>query len=219
MTAIRVFYAKTGRAKYLSHLDTMRTLTRALRRSRLPLWHTEGFNPHLYITFALPLPLGHEGLRETFDVRLTAGIEPAEAALRMRAAMPDGFEILEAAPPVMQPKEIAWADYCVRVFYGGDIVNHARESFDSFNAQPQINTLKRTKKGDVEIDIKPLAQVISAKIEGDALSLELRMAAGINLNLNPDLYLKAFHTRAGIEPERVQIARTAVLTGNLENFR
>ena len=56
----RLFYTKTGRLKYISHLDTNRLMQRTLKRSGLPVWYSEGFNPHIYITFALPLALGLE---------------------------------------------------------------------------------------------------------------------------------------------------------------
>ena len=65
---VRLFYSKTGSAKYISHLDTMRAFQRAFRRCRdLDFWYTEGFNPHLYLTFALPLSLGYESGAETVD--------------------------------------------------------------------------------------------------------------------------------------------------------
>ena len=47
----RVFYKKQGRAKYISHLDLVRCISRALKRSKLPVWHTLGFHPHVYLTF------------------------------------------------------------------------------------------------------------------------------------------------------------------------
>jgi radical SAM-linked protein len=66
-TDIRVFFSKTGNAKYISHLDLYRSFSRAIQRSGLPVWITEGFNPHIYITFALPLALGIEGQEEAMD--------------------------------------------------------------------------------------------------------------------------------------------------------
>ena len=71
MPNLRVFYEKTGRAKYISHLDINRCMQRALRRAEIPVWYTEGFNPHPYTTFALPLSLGYESLCETMDLRIT----------------------------------------------------------------------------------------------------------------------------------------------------
>ncbi|MCL1866119.1 MAG: TIGR03936 family radical SAM-associated protein, partial [Oscillospiraceae bacterium] len=57
-TNIRVFFGKVGRAKYISHLDLVRAMSRAVKRSGLHVWITEGFNLHIYMTFALPLALG-----------------------------------------------------------------------------------------------------------------------------------------------------------------
>ena len=67
---VRILFSKMGRAKYVSHLDLVRTMTRAVRRADIPLWYTEGFNRHPYLTFAAPLSLGYEGLRESMDIRL-----------------------------------------------------------------------------------------------------------------------------------------------------
>ncbi len=51
MREVRLRFSKTGRLKYISHLDINRAMSRALKRAQIPLWYTEGFNPHPYITF------------------------------------------------------------------------------------------------------------------------------------------------------------------------
>ena len=71
MRSIRIWFTKKDASKYISHLDLTRCLIRAFRRTDIPLWYTEGFNPHPYLVFGLPLPLGVEGLREVLDIRLT----------------------------------------------------------------------------------------------------------------------------------------------------
>ena len=108
---IRAFYRKEGRAKYISHLDLYRTVQRAFQRSKLPIWFTLGFNPHIYLTYALPLALGYEGVRESFDFRLTEDLPLEEAAARLNAAMPEGIVITELAPPVRKADDIEKADY------------------------------------------------------------------------------------------------------------
>ena len=67
MRNVRIRFSKTGRARYISHLDLSRVMQRSLRRAGIPLWYTEGFNRHPYVTFAAPLSLGFEGLQETMD--------------------------------------------------------------------------------------------------------------------------------------------------------
>ncbi len=64
----RVFFSKTDRAKYISHLDLNRVMQGAIKRAKLPVWYTEGYNPHMYVQFMLPLSLGQEGVREAMDL-------------------------------------------------------------------------------------------------------------------------------------------------------
>ena len=71
---VRIFFEKKGRAIYISHLDLMRTMQRALKRSGLPVWFTEGFNPRLYLNFPLALSLGTTGEREPMDIAVVEEI-------------------------------------------------------------------------------------------------------------------------------------------------
>jgi radical SAM-linked protein len=212
MPMARVFYAKKGRARYTSHLDVMRMFTRAFRRSGLPLWHTQGFNPHVYMMFALPLALGYESECETLDIRLTENTPLEEVTARLNAALPEGFSALRAAAPVLDPKEIALADYAV------EIKPNPKEQFKAFMEQPKIEVLKKGKKGDKLVDIKPLSELLEADTQGDTLNLKLRMAAGITLNINPTLLLNAFYEWAGFAPEAVKITRNRILTADLRDF-
>ena len=218
MMTVRIFYAKTARARYISHLDTMRTITRALRRSRLPLWHTEGFNPHLYITFALPISLGYEGLCESFDLRLTREMEMDKLAGAIGAVLPAGFTVLRAALPQTDPKNIAWADYDIRLLYTPQDRERVWDSFAVFNRQPMIEVMKKSKKGEQKVDIRPLVQNLQQEKTDEALVFSLRAAAGNTVNVNPTLYLKAFYAWAGWEPEGVRVARTAILTADMADF-
>lgn len=100
---VRVVFSKTGRAKYISHLDLNRTMIRAFRRAGLPIWYTEGFNRHPYVTFAAPLSLGYEGERETMDLRLKEDMDMGELVRRLDAVMPEGLHVYDAAKAVMKP--------------------------------------------------------------------------------------------------------------------
>ena len=101
MRSIRIWFTKKDASKYISHLDLTRCLIRAFRRTDIPLWYTEGFNPHPYLVFGLPLPLGAEGLREVLDIRLTDDSYTNERVLSElnRVSVP-GIEFLEVAEPV-----------------------------------------------------------------------------------------------------------------------
>ena len=113
MQDIRIWFEKRGRAKYISHLDLMRAMTRAVRRAQLPLWYTEGFRPHPYLSFPLPLPLGQEGLREALDLRIIEekGFDLREAGERLNTVLPEGLRVLEAVQPWAGAGEIRAAEY------------------------------------------------------------------------------------------------------------
>ncbi len=219
MIPVRVFFEKTGRAKYTSHLDTMRTMTRSLRRSQLPLWYTQGFNPHLYMTFALPISLGYESLCESVDLRLTQPLSLEEVTNKLNDCLPPGLTVTKVTEPGMDPAEIAWADYQVTLRYNSENVDEIAQKLAVFLAQPVIQVSKRTKKGEKLVDLKPLFQLLAQDIQQNALHLTLRLATGINTNINPTLLLKAFYSWCNIEPDGVKVLRTHIYTTDLVEFQ
>ena len=111
MRSIRVTLAKKGRAKYLSHLDMQRCMMRAVRRAGIELWYTEGFNPHPYVTFALPLPLGVESEGEPVEIRLEGDATNEDVFRALSAVMPEGIEVVSVQDSTAKPNEIAFAQY------------------------------------------------------------------------------------------------------------
>ena len=106
MFEVRLWLSKQGRIKYVSHLDMFRLMQRAVRRAEIPLWYTEGFNPHPYISFLLALSLGTEGLREPVDIRIVDDMTPDEIKNRLNGAMPEGLKIEAVTTPVYKPAAI-----------------------------------------------------------------------------------------------------------------
>lgn len=146
---IRLVFSKTGRARYMSHLDLNRAMIRALRRAKLPVWYTEGFNRHPYVTFAAPLSLGYEGLHETMDLRLEEDVPMEELVSRLGAVLPEGLRALSAAAAVRKPGEVAAARYELLFSCPACAVRALLER-DSLPVQ------KRTKKKTMRtVDLKP----------------------------------------------------------------
>ena len=115
MRNVRIRFSKTGAAKYISHLDLMRCFSRAMVRAEIPLWYTEGFNPHPYMNFAMPLSLGMEGMREVLDIRIVGDITNAELKERLSNAVPDHLEIIEVYDPVEKASRIAFSKYRIEI--------------------------------------------------------------------------------------------------------
>ena len=93
---LRIGFAKSGSLALISHLDTLRLLERALRRSALPVSFTGGFHPLPRLQLALPLPLGVEGLGEWLDLEFVELVDPAAVRSRLQAELPQEFQLLSA---------------------------------------------------------------------------------------------------------------------------
>jgi radical SAM-linked protein len=90
---LRVRYAKRPQVAYLSHLETMRTFMRMLARSGLPVALTQGFSPHIKVSFGFALPVGTAAEQESLDVELTSYVAPAQALACLQAAQAPGFPV------------------------------------------------------------------------------------------------------------------------------
>ena len=192
MKDYRIVFEKRGRVKYISHLDLNRCMLRAVRRSGLPAWYTEGFHPHMYLMFPLALSLGAESICEVMDLRLTEEVQPEEILARLNPALPEGLKAYEVREPKHVTQDVGSAEY--EVTLTGE---RLPERWEAFFAQEQILTEKKTKKGMKEIDIKPLVTVESVTAEGDTLHLTMRLPAGNEGNLNVSVVTDAFAAFAG----------------------
>lgn len=88
---LAVKYERNGPATFVSHLDLQRTAMRALRRSGLPVAYSEGFNPHILLSFASALAVGLKSNGEYFEVRLTHEVESEQALIAMQDSFPEGM--------------------------------------------------------------------------------------------------------------------------------
>ncbi len=190
----RAEFEKTGSAKYISHLDLNRCMQRAIRRSGLPAWYTEGFHPHMYLMFALALSLGAESLCETMDFRLTQEIPVEEVKERLNAAMPSGLKVHDVRIPKHAAAEIGSALY--RLELQTEDAHVLAQQWEAFLQQSEIMVEKKTKRGMKEIDIKPQIQVASLEKCDGKLCMSLRLPAGNEANLNVSVVTGAFEKYA-----------------------
>lgn len=93
MKNVRIWFEKKDSARYISHLDMTRCVSRALKLSGLPVWYTEGFNPRIYMTYAMPLSLGMQGERECMDIRLLEEVPFAAIEERLDARLPKDIHV------------------------------------------------------------------------------------------------------------------------------
>lgn len=218
-TDVRLFYTKTGSAKYISHLDVMRAFQRALKRSKIDFWYTEGFHPHLYLSFALPLSLGYESIAETVDFRLVSPMTYDEILSRINAVLPTGFKAVGAAKPVMDAKRIRFADYKISFALPENDPEEVLAAWYRCFSRENVTVVKKTKRGENEIDIKPHIRLSKLRHFGEGFSFNTRLASGTELNINPELLFEAFRNFSGLYPKDISVTRTAVYNEKMEKFR
>lgn len=209
MKTVRIEFSKTGRARFISHLDLTRMMTRAVRRASLPVWYTEGFNRHPYLTFAAPLSLGFESVRETMDFRLTEGFDSDLLVERLDAVMPEGFRILSCAEAVAKPRDLAYASYELTTNCPVDVIHELL-------MQSEILVEKRTKKKEMKtLDIRPYLNEVEIT-EGTCIAVTLPCSA--SETINPSLLFDALDQFTGKVWSR-RVVRTGLLLANGERFR
>lgn len=224
MIPVRATFAKRRRAKYISHLDLMRCMQRAFRRAEVPIWFTEGFNPHAYLMFPLALSLGYESDCECMDFRLDGPMSMQTAMERLNAVLPPDLQIVKVAEPVRKHTDIAFADYSICLDCAvGTSPDALRAAWDSFMEQKEILMEKRTKRGTATVDLKQQAQIMMTQTLEDGLWLKLRMPAGTSVNVNPGLLVDAFRSYLEQNAPEVQCgmmraARLAILCADGSNF-
>ena len=205
-------FSKTGRAKYVSHLDLVRAMTRAVRRADIPLWYTEGFNRHPYLTFAAPLSLGYEGLRETMDIRMADDFPYDELVCRLNAVLPEGLVAISAADVVAKAGELAAAEYRLTIHLPATVVSETL-------ASSELLVEKRTKKKTMKtVDILPYFKDAIVETAGeDVAAVTVTLPSGGNENVNPGLFITALKEKLGTDVD-AEVLRLRLLLANGSEF-
>ena len=196
---MRFKYKKTDELKYIAHLDTLRVFTRAIRRAKLPVAYSQGFNPHPLIAFMMPLSLGFTSNCEYVDIGFESVPEGLSAMLDN--ALPDGFVITECYEPQDGPVDITACTYSVLFENPIDMAEIKR-----FFEADELIVDKKSKKGIKQVDIMPM--ILGYNISEREIIMTL--SAGTVSNLNPELVLKHMPLN---EENTYSVCREKILCG------
>lgn len=221
----RIKFKKNGVMKFIGHLDVMRYFQKAMRRADIPIAFTKGFSPHMIMSFAQPLGIGLTSDGEYFDIELAAPIDPETAVKNLNEVMVDGMEVVSFVPISDDKKQsgmtiTAAADYNVYLLES-EKTSEIRKPFSSewkeavadFIAQDEIVVLKKTKRSEKEVDIRPM--IYEMKVEDDFIYLFL--ATGSERNLKPDLVMDTFLKHAGLDSVPLHYHRLDVYAKDSED--
>lgn len=221
MREVRLRFSKTGRLKYISHLDINRAMGRAFKRAEIPLWYTEGFNPHPYMSFSLPLSLGVESLCESVDIRLIDNITNEEIKSRMNAVLPADLKIIDVYNDFRDNSEIVYSDYVYKFQFADN--EKALEKISALLSSDEIMALKKGKQGRKKVlketNIKPFIDKYNISIRDDIIILNIRLLAGREKNLNPSMLFDTIIRLINMDFEWKSIARISLLDKDYKEFR
>ncbi len=219
MKNVRLWYKKEGLAKYASHLDLVRCFSRAVRRAQIPIWYTEGFNPKPYMTFPLPLSLGQQGMHEPLDIRITDEISCDEIVKRMNSTLPTGLKIVLAGDPVMDSKEIAFAEYSAELdFQDSDKAQRFAKTAAAVIESGELMAEKKSKKGIKTVNLCEMVKSFSADAENETCKIKTVISAGNTLNLNVELLIDTLEKATECEDYVRSIIREKLLTNDMTDF-
>lgn len=197
---IRIKFAKSGSMKFIGHLDVMRFFQKVMRRADVDICYSGGFSPHQIMSFASPLGLGVTSEGEYLDIEVNSTGTSKDMIERMNRATVEGIEILSYRKLEDSAKNamsiVAAADYrlCFREGYEPDDLERFFEKLEAFLQQKEIVILKKTKKSQREVDIRPMVYSFAIKDYG----IYMQVATGSVQNLKPELVLQAFYEAEGM---------------------
>ena len=218
MQKLRIKFSKEGGARYISHLDLMRTMERALRRANLQLAFSEGFNPHPKISFASALSLGVESEAEYLDVDLEKPTSTTDLKDRLNGCLPGGIRVSE----VEEVKDKAGAamslvEGAAYQISGRTTQEWSRDKWievlEGLLSQKEIQIQREGKKGLREVDIAPLLLGLELReLAGSYFSLSLLVRSGSRGNVRAEEMLQALekYYHLPLDQEAIRIKRTGL---------
>ena len=217
----RLAFSKADTAKFISHLDLMRTFQRAFLRAGLAVKHTEGFNPHAFVSIPLPLSVGFSSACEVLECQVL-NVPLEEVPARMNAALPAGITVTRCYEAVRPVKELCYVNYIVTLEYETGAPFGAERDIQALLERDSLVMTKRSKKaksGFTEVDLIPLIARASVEERRDTIALDLVLKAQ-NPGLNPELVVAAVREHCpDASPDFVSIHRRAVLDGSFQPWK
>ncbi|MDF2985348.1 MAG: radical SAM-linked protein [Eubacterium sp.] len=200
MVNIRVKFRRGEEVKFISHLDLMKVFERAIRRARLPIAYSQGFNPHPGMVFGLPLSVGVTSEAEYGDFEITDdSLSMDEFSQRLNAQLPQGLEILAAKPRKSKQNIMATIAASEYIVVAGTQLECSDKSLRSgiakFLSQADIMVKKKTKSGIKDTNIKDMIYDLTFELQPfgalNIIKFTMLVSAGSKANLKPELLLEA----------------------------
>lgn len=190
-------FTKEENIKFISHLDVLKTIQKNIRRAGLPVEFSQGFNPHMNTSIAQPLSVGVYSSGEYMDMVLTTEVDEQEIVDKLNATAPSGIKYISALAIPYTPGEkkvpqamalIDAARYTIKIKYSDD--SKLEEEMNNLLEVNEWNTVKKSKKGEKEVNIRAFVKEFSFWIKDGVLVLNIVISTGSREHLSADLLVK-----------------------------
>ena len=187
-------FTKESEIKFISHLDLMRTLQRVIRRANLPMEYSKGFNPHMAMSIAQPLSVGVYSDAEYMDIVLVEELNEEEIINRLNEKTASGIKFLTAKKVITKegekkvPQTMALVDaarFTVKILCEDAKV--VEEKMKELENKPEWTTIKKSKKGEKEVNLRTMIKEMKYWINDNELILNILVSSGSREHLSPDL--------------------------------
>ncbi|MCR4947232.1 MAG: TIGR03936 family radical SAM-associated protein [Lachnospiraceae bacterium] len=220
---IRIRFEKKGSVKFIGHLDTMRYFQKVMRRAGIDIKYTEGFSPHQIMSFAYPLGVGVTTDGDYLDIEVNSTDNSADSIDKLNSVMADGFRVTEYKVLPDDAKAamtaVAAASYRIDIREGYGLDGYDADSFNAaiksfYTDADSISIVKKTKKSEREVDLKPLIHSFYADTDEDGrVYFYMMVTSGSEQNIKPALVMEHFIRFMGIE-----YSEFSVMTNRIDTY-
>jgi len=210
---LRLRFKKEGLARFISHLDLMRTFERAFRRAELPIAFSQGFNPRPKMTFASALSVGISSSSEYLDVEFSEDVSASDVALKLNPALPEGIKVTDVkmADEAISLSMLNGAKYVVRLALNEVDLEELKKSTKGLLEQKEIIIEKRTKSGKKLVNIAPFIYSLGlSNCDGSAADIVMSVAIGQQGSVAPTMVINELERILCKELEIVSIHKEAI---------
>lgn len=203
MMKLRMQFSKEEPVRYISHLDLARSFERAIRRAKLPIAMSEGFNPHIKVAYASALSVGVTSSGEYVDIELRDNIPGELAMSALQNQMPAGIHLLQyrvmKENPAALMKVVNMADYTMEVSLREPVDRTwFEEQVDLFLKATEIVFTRKSPKGIRILDIRPLIQEFRIIQWSPVIKFALRSHITDKGTVKPQEVLQSFAQQQGV---------------------
>ena len=220
---IRIKFSKSGDLIYISHLDLVRTMTRAIIRARIPVKYTEGYNPIPKLVFSTPLSIGCASVCEYLDIKIDREMSCRDIKDSLSRQFSCDMTVIDVYEPDSKFSDALYSGYTIEIM--DDSINASSlEVLKECFSQTEIKIIKRSKSGDKEVNILPYVYSYDMKLNGRSLLFNTVLSASSADYLNPEYIVNIIYEALGLSKDNFRcdcgytITRTELYTKNCDNI-